>query len=71
MKQLPKLPYLQNIVSAWHRQNNEVVVRRLGTEQYREYLRQFGFEVPIDGDYLVFPDDFSDEELLLFKLRWS
>lgn len=67
MKTLPTRPYLQNIVSNFHAQGGHSI----GTTYYREWLSQFGFTVPISGDYLEFPDDFSDQELFMFILRWS
>jgi hypothetical protein len=70
MKRLPKLPYLQNLVAAYRKEHGFDTARSV-TDHYREWLRQYGFKVPIEGDYLEFPDDFSDEKLLLFKLKWS
>ena len=67
MKTLPNLPYLQNIVKEYHRQHGLVT----DSNHYIEWLGQFGFLVPMDFDKLVFPDDFSDSDLLLFVLRWS
>lgn len=67
MKTLPKLPYIQNIVAHYHTSTGKW---SLGDE-YRYWLRQFGFAVPIMGDYLEFPDDFTDQDLALFILRWS
>lgn len=67
MKTVLKFPYLQNIVAEYRRQGHE----GWHSGHYREWLRQFGFAVPIRGDYLEFPDDFSDEELCLFILKWS
>lgn len=66
MKRLPKLPYLQNIVCEYHEQHGIF----FGAE-YANWLKQFRFKVPVKGDYLEFPDDFSDEDLLLFALTWS
>lgn len=68
MKTLPKLPYIQNIVDHYHTSTG---IWMLGNSEYRNWLRQFGFAVPIRGDYLEFPDDFSDQDLTLFVLRWS
>ena len=73
MKTLPKLPYIQNIVSEWHRHNGGKTFftgQQMGDE-YREFLKTFGFKVPVTGDYLEFPDDFPDEKITLFVLRWS
>lgn len=67
MKTVPKIPFLQNIVEEYQHQGCEDWY----SGHYREWLRQFGFAVPIRGDYLEFPDDFPDEELCLFILRWS
>ena len=69
MKTVPQIPYLQNIVRHWNSTDN----RRVGGDEYIKYLKQFGFKVPVDAmnDYLEFPDDFSDEDLMLFVLRGS
>lgn len=67
MKKLPKLPYIQNIVNHYHTSTGTWSI----SKEYRDWLKQFGFAVPIRGDYLEFPDDFSDNDLLLFVLRWS
>ena len=67
MKTLPKLPYIQNIVDYYHTSTG----RWAFSDEYRYWLRQFGFKVPIQGDYLEFPDDFPDEKITLFILRWS
>lgn len=66
MKTLPKLPYIQNIVNYYHEQHGPMF-----TKEYRDWLSQFGFAVPIRDDFLEFPDDFSDHDLTLFVLRWS
>lgn len=66
MKTLPKMPYLGSMY-AYYRQH-------YGTfhgDGYRKWLSSHGFEVPVRGDYLEFPDDFSDRDLLLFRLRWA
>lgn len=68
MKTLPKLPYIQNILNYYHTSTGILMI---GTDEYRSWLRQFGFAVPIRGDYLEFPDDFPDDKLTLFILRWS
>lgn len=68
MKTLPKLPYIQNIVEYYHRSTGKWVI---GSDEYRYWLRQFGFAVPIRGDYLEFPDEFSDKDLTLFIIKWS
>jgi hypothetical protein len=67
MKTLPNIPYLRNIVSEYHRQNNSYTY----DIDYIEWLKQFGFKVPIKNNTLEFPDDFSDEDMLMFMLRWS
>jgi hypothetical protein len=67
MKRLPKLPYIQNIVAHYHRQTGDWT---FGNE-YPAWLKQFGFSVPIYNDYLEFPDEFTEEELLLFMIRWG
>lgn len=67
MKRLPKLPYIQNIVQYYHTSTRKWVCG----DEYRYWLRQFGFAVPIRGDYLEFPDDFSDEQLTMFILKWG
>jgi len=69
MKTLPQYPYLQNIVRHWHTLGNSYA----GTDEYINYLKQFGFAVPVDimKDQLEFPDDFDDKDLMLFMLRWA
>lgn len=69
MKTLPKLPYLQNIVTEYRRMHPDWSY--LANGSYKTWLSQFGFCVPVKGDYLEFPDDFSDHDLMLFVLRWS
>lgn len=71
MKTLPMLPYLQNIRNEWHRQSDGVPIIADGGAGYREFLRSFGFCVPVRNACLEFPDDFSDHDLMLFVLRWS
>lgn len=71
MKKIPKLPYLQNIVSHYHQMVGSDNFQHYAGENYRQWLLTLGFAVPIDGDYLEFHDDFSDQELTLFILRWS
>lgn len=65
MKTLPRYPCLKNLVAAYNAEGG-----RIGTPQYVDWLRQFGFKVPVE-DNLEFPDDFPDQELFLFILRWS
>lgn len=67
MKKLPILPYIRNIVNYYHTSTG----KWSAGDEYRFWLRQFGFKVPIVGDYLEFPDDFPDEKITLFVLRWS
>ena len=67
MKTLPQHPYLQNIVAEYHRQRGTTV---FDYNDYRKWLKQFGFRVPMDFHKIEFPDDFSDQDLLLFVLRW-
>lgn len=71
MKLLPKLPYLQNIVQEYHRQHQPLDGLWGFDSSYREWLRQFGFAVPVMGDWLEFPDDFREEKLLLFTIRFG
>lgn len=80
MKKLPILPYIQNIVAHYHNLRGGPHPERgiricemygISEDVYPNWLRQFGFTVPIDGDYLEFPDDFPDEKITLFVLRWS
>ena len=68
MKTLPQYPYLQNIVAEYHRQRGTPNV--FDANDYHKWLGQFGFRVPMDFDKIEFPDDFSDQDLLLFVLRW-
>jgi hypothetical protein len=67
MKTLPNLPYLQNILREYHAQGH----KGMGITHYRDWLRQFGFTVPVLRGQLEFPDDFPDQELVMFILRWS
>lgn len=71
MKTLPHEPYLKNIVAEYRRQYGIPDYKLIASDQYREWLRQFGFKVPADFHILEFPDDFPDEELTMFVLRWS
>lgn len=71
MKTLPQHPYLQNIVAEYRRQRRLTPNNVWDSKDYVNWLNQFGFLVPMDFDKLVFPDDFSDQDLLLFILRWS
>lgn len=71
MKQLPKLPYLQNILQYWAEQIDGDHYRYYADGSYQKWLSTLGFAVPVWGDYLEFPDDFTDEELTMFMLRWS
>lgn len=68
MKTLPQYPYLQNIVAEYRRQRGTTV---FDNDDYCKWLKQFGFRVPLDFHKIEFPDDFSDQDLLLFVLRWS
>jgi hypothetical protein len=71
MKTLPQHPYLQNIVAEYRRQRGLTPKSVWDPKDYVSWLGQFGFLVPMDFDKLVFPDDFSDQDLMLFVLRWS
>lgn len=67
MKTLPRYPYLQNIVAEYHRQHGTWKI----SSDFKNWLEQFGFAVPVQSDCLEFPDDFSEKELLLFTLRFG
>ena len=67
MRTLPRHPYLQNIVKEYYAQGHT----GFGTPHYRDWLKQFGFKVPVPVDDLEFPDDFPDQEFVMFILRWS
>ena len=69
MKTLPRHPYLRNIVS-YCCETQDLNVRP-GRPAYGDWLRQFGFKVPVEGDLLEFPADFDEKELMVFILRWS
>lgn len=58
---------MQNLVTEYSKQCDNKWIR----ENYVPWLRTHGFKVPIRGDYLEFPDTFSDEELLKFILKYS
>ena len=68
MKLLPKYPYLQNLETEY-----TALPGYMGFAgyHYRDWLMQFGFKVPVMGDYLEFPDDFCEKKLLLFKIRFG
>jgi hypothetical protein len=68
MKTLPQLPYMQNIVASYYQQGYQ----GFGTDHYRTWLAQHGFQVPVKivGE-LEFPDEFSDQDLTLFMLKWG
>lgn len=66
MKTLPMLPYLQNITKHYHEMKGDLKYH----DDYPEWLNQFGFKVPVDTRGLEFPD-ISDQELLIFILRWG
>lgn len=68
MKTLPKLPYLQNIVQEYRKQS---AAANFDQKDYIQWLQQFGFAVPVREDRLEFPDEFSDEQLMMFILRFS
>lgn len=68
MRRLPREPYLENILKNWYDSGNELA----GTDEYIEYLKTFGFVVPVQhGKWLDFPDDFDDRKLVSFIMRWS
>lgn len=72
MKRIPKMPYINNLLRYYRFNMGPVfALRQNGIMQYHDWLKQFGFSVPVMGDYLEFPDDFSDAKLTLFILRWS
>lgn len=82
MKTLPVNPYLLNIVNYFHElrggphYKGGIRVRicemyNIDEDEYPNWLRQFGFKVPIENDRLEFSHNFPDEKLLLFILRWS
>jgi len=71
MKRLPKLPYIQNIVEHYREVTGSDHFKAYADGRYQRWLATLGFSVPIYGDYLEFPDDFPDEELTMFILRWS
>lgn len=76
MKRIPTYPYLRNIAIQYHEETKrwpsmgdyDSVAHQ---KHYAKWLEQFGFLFPIFNDYLEFPDDFSDKQLMLFILRWS
>lgn len=68
MKTLPRIPYLQNIVSEWHRMIDAELEY---SDEYIEWLSSHGFKVPIINNYLEFPDDFTEQQMIVFMLRWG
>lgn len=76
MKRIPTYPYLANIAIHYHEETKQwpsMSDYRVAFHKnhYSEWLEQFGFLVPIFNDYLEFPEDFPDKELMWFMLRWS
>lgn len=68
MKRLPVLPYLNNMVEYYRKNYGSIYNHH---DAYVEWLKTFGFKVPIDKNNIEFPDDYSDEQLIAFILRWS
>lgn len=68
MKTIYKFPYIKNLVGEYRSKHGPWWQNLSG---YRDWLKQFGFQVPIRGNYLEFPDDFPDELIAAFVLRWS
>lgn len=72
MKQIPKLPYIHNLWRHYRFNFGPVFgLGQIGVIQYHEWLKQFGFTVPIKGQYLEFPDDFPDKKITMFVLKWG
>ena len=72
MKCLPSQPYIENLRTYYLRNVGPIFgAGNTSIIKYQEWLKQYGFEVPVRGTFLIFPDDFDDNELLLFILRWS
>lgn len=73
MKRISKHPYIQNIVRAWHSMHPDDLnsIKSYMDGSYRKWLSTHGFKTPVTGDYLEFSDNFSDEELLHFIIKWS
>lgn len=72
MKQITKLPYINNLMRHYRFHHGRIFSQNSETiYKYRDWLKQFGFQVPIKGDYLEFPDDYPDEKITMFILRWS
>ena len=68
MKKLPKFPYINNLRREYH----EIYGFTFKDfSSYQVWLKQFGFKVPIRGDYLEFHENITDEDLIAFILRWS
>lgn len=68
MKRLPLSPYLNNIVQ-YYRENHGSIYDEHSS--YVAWLKTFGFKVPVDKDHFEFPEDYSDEQLACFILRWK
>lgn len=43
----------------------------VGSKEYSEWLSTHGFKVPVEGNILEFPDTFTDQDILVFVLKWS
>lgn len=72
MKLIYKKPIIYNLVHEYRNIYGPIFSNKnSGIIKYHEWLKQFGFSVPVRGDYLEFPDDFSDQQITAFILRWS
>jgi hypothetical protein len=70
MKTIPTDPYINNIAEEYYRVTGNKPWE--DSKNFREWAKQFRFKIPLENwDVFQFPDDFSDEELILFILRWS
>lgn len=63
MKTLPNVPYLRNILDY-----SRIHIK---DEDLESWLQTLGFEIHLESMDLLFPDSFTDKDMLLFKLKWS
>lgn len=72
MKKIPKIPIIFNLIEEWSRCHPDIKKGIIYSyDEYIDWFRQFGFKMPIDSDYLEFPDDYPDEKISMLILKWS
>ena len=66
-KTLSASPYLWHMAYAFQ----DIGEHFVGSKEYSEWLSTHGFKVPVEGNILEFPDTFTDQDILVFVLKWS